>query len=176
VRRTLLTSLLLVLVGVPLGLACGGCRSLGVHDERVRVRRDPAVIAETERATRPLTPEEIEDVFRRDREAREVSPDLQRALDDRAETLRQVDAALAGIPRDPWRDEELDRRRVIVREWADIGRKPPQPDPLPEPKGEYADEQDGTAPLPSAKPADTGGEGGEGQGGDATENDASSSD
>lgn len=139
--------------------ALPGC--LGTRTERVRVRRDPALIAQTERAMQPLTPSEIDDLFRREEERRRVSPDLKRSNDHYRDTRASVASVLAGVPRDPWRSEELERRRVLVRPWADVGTKrPPEPDPLPEPKGEFADEQDGETPLPPR------GEGEAGEGGD----------
>lgn len=133
--------LTLVLAALP------GC--LGTRTERVKVRRDPALIEQNERAMQPLTPSEIEELFAREEERRQVSPELKRSNEHYRDTRDAVEATLAGIPRDPWRAEELERRRVLVRPWADVGSKrPPDPDPLPEPRGEYADEQDGLPPLP----------------------------
>lgn len=128
-------------------VALPGC--LGTRTERVRVRRDPALIEQNERALQPLTPADIEELFAREEERRRVSPELKRWNEHYRATREAVDAVLVTVPRDPWRAEELERRRVIVRPWADVGTKrPPEPEPLPEPRGEYADEQDGLPPLP----------------------------
>ena len=133
--------LLLALVATP------GC--LGTRTERVKVRRDPALIAQNERAMQPLTPSELEELFADEEERRRVSPELKRWNEHYRDTRERVSSVLTRVPGDPWRDEELDRRRVLVRPWADVGTKrPPEPDPLPEPRGEYADEQDGLPPLP----------------------------
>lgn len=139
--------------------ALPGC--LGTRTERVKVRRDPAIIEQNQRAMRPLTPSEIEELFAREAERRRVRPDVERWNEHYRRTRAVVGATLAGVPRDPWRSEELDRRRVLVRPWADVGTKrPPDPEPLPEPRGEFADEQDGLPPLPPR------GQGGSGEEGD----------
>ncbi|MCO5171451.1 MAG: hypothetical protein M9894_34555 [Planctomycetes bacterium] len=145
-------------------LALPGCRSS--RNERVRTRRDPALIEQNQRAMRPLTPSELAELFADEEEARRVSPDLRRWNEHYRDTRAAVDVVTRGVPRDPWLAEELDRRRVLLRPWADVGRKRvPEPDPLPEPRGEYADEQDGSRPLPGRRPAgmdDDGDDGGDG--------------
>lgn len=128
-------------------VALPGC--LGTRTERVQVRRDPALIEQNERALQPLTPSELAELFEREEERRRVNPELKRSNDHYRATREAVERVTANVPRDPWRSEELERRRVIVRPWADVGTKrPPEPEPLPEPKGEYADDQDGLPPLP----------------------------
>lgn len=135
------------LLVLTLALVLPGC--LGTRTERVKVRRDPALIVQNERALQPLTRSELNEMFKRQAEERRLSPDLKRWADHYRDTREAVGSVLATVPGDPWRSEELDRRRVLVRPWADVGTKrPPQPDPLPEPKGQYADEQDGLPPLP----------------------------
>jgi hypothetical protein len=130
-------------------LALTGC--LNTRTERVQTRRDPALIAQNQRALEPLTPAEIEELFKRQEEERRVSPDLQRSNDHYRDTREAVGRVTGSVPGDPWRAQELDRRRVIVRRWWDVSSKnPPEPDPLPEPPGEYADDQDGTAAPPRA--------------------------
>lgn len=149
------------LLSLAAALALTGC--LNTRNERVQTRRDPALIAQNERALEPLTPLQIEELFKRQEEERRLSPDLQRWNDHYRDTREAVGRTTDTVPNDPWRSEELDRRRVIVRRWWDVSSKnPPEPDPLPEPPGEYADDQDGTAVKPPAPKPEEGGEGGEG--------------
>ncbi|MBX3469668.1 MAG: hypothetical protein KF878_22580 [Planctomycetes bacterium] len=131
--------------------ALPGCKS--TRNERVKTRRDPALIEQNERAMRPLTPSELAELFADEREARRVRPDVERWNEHYRDTREAVAAVTRGVPRDPWLAEELDRRRVLLRPWADVGRKRvPEPDPLPEPRGEYADEQDGTGGFGGRRP------------------------
>jgi hypothetical protein len=131
-----------------LALAAPGC--LGTRSERIHVRRDPEELDEALRRTQTLSPREIDELFAAEHRSREVSPELQRSNDHWRDTREAVQRTIAGLPHDPWRAEELERRRVLVRPWADIGNeKIPTPDPLPEPRGQFADEQDGSAQLPA---------------------------
>src|SRR5688572_15250745 len=57
-------------------LALTGC--LNTRNERVQTRRSPALIAQNERALEPLTPLEIDELFKRQEEERRLSPDMQR--------------------------------------------------------------------------------------------------
>lgn len=140
------------LLSLAAALALTGC--LNTRTERVQTRRDPTLIAQNERALEPLTPSQIEELFKREEEQRRLSPDLQRSSNYYRDTREAVGRITGSISRDPWRAQELDRRRVIVRRWWDVSMKsPPEPDPLPDPPGEYADEQDGTALKPRGEPS-----------------------
>lgn len=124
-----------------------GC--LGTRTEKIQARRPPALIEQNQRSMEPLTPSELDELFATEREARRMDPTTQRWTDHYRDTRAAVDAQLTSVSRDPWRAEELDRRRVILgRAWSDVGHEtPPVPAPLPEPRGDYAD------PLDEAKPA-----------------------
>lgn len=135
---------------VLLAFVLPGC--LGTRHEKVHVRRPPAEIDRTRKAMRPMTSSELDELFKREQEKRRVDPDTQRWSDHYRDARAEVDAEMATVPGDPWRAEELERRRVILgRAWSDLPAKtPPTPDPLPEPRGDFADPLDDPSRRPTA--------------------------
>ncbi len=121
-RSTLLT-LTLALPTVMLS----ACTHMGIHEERIRVRRAPEVVQRDEELVRPGDYEQFLMDMQDEQDRLRLTPMLKREEALRIVTRHRVGAIVGIIPEDPWAAYEKDRLDTLHRNWADAKLPPPEP-------------------------------------------------
>jgi hypothetical protein len=148
---------LLRCLAIALVLVAAGCSSSDPYTGEPYVRSDKIVVRRPdpnadEIANRPPPPyEQVLRAQEAERARLAVSPDME-AKSLYLERSAKVFGQAASSPRDPWEALELDRRRVLAREWADEGPYP-KLDPIVKPEQTIEDDPFKVIPKVTKKAA-----------------------
>jgi hypothetical protein len=134
---------------------------MGIHEERIRVRRAPEVVERDEQRVRPGDYEQFLREMQDERDRLRLTPELKREEALRIVTRHRVGAITGSIPEDPWAAYEKDRLDTLHRNWADDTLPPPPPEQDVLEEAAAAEDED----------AEGGDEGDEGDEGDDDEDD-----
>lgn len=135
--------LFLLALALPI-LALCACTHMGIHEERIRVRRAPEIVERDEQRVRPGDYEQYLRDMQDEADRLRLTPELKREEALRIVTRHRVGSVMGSIPEDPWASYEKDRLDTLHRNWADAKLPPPPPEKevLEEAKAAEEDEEE----------------------------------